>query len=91
MIDKDKNILLLLFPPKLNQCGSKLTFLILILCLEFQCVMLPHVEFVSKVEYLQIILNCKKKDDDDISGQLRSTYGILPICCVENLASAPIP
>ena len=34
------------------------------------------VEFVSKVKYLGIILNFNRKDDDDISRQLRSTYSI---------------
>ena len=33
------------------------------------------VEFVPKVKYLGIILNSNRKDDDDISRQLRSTYG----------------
>ena len=36
----DHNITLVLIPPKLKQCGLKLTFLILILYLGFQCTML---------------------------------------------------
>ena len=45
------------------------------------------VDFVSKVKYLGIILNCNRRDDDGSYVQLIE----LPICYVANLASAPIP
>ena len=38
------------------------------------CINNDYVEFVSKVKYLGVFLNCNLKDDDDICRQLRSTY-----------------
>ena len=47
------------------------------------------VEFVSKVKYLGIILNCDRKDDDDVVDSY--VHVAWPICYVANSSSAQIP